>query len=107
MKLVMKKCCRYHTEKKIPKKFSDENNMDSDEVLEEIKRLTEIEEMLIAQIFTVMTVYRLKGGQKGYRGNVINFLQDISEFTTQLPRHPSALNVLLIRRQSANNPSEF
>ena len=41
--------------------------MDPDEVPEVMKGLTEIEEMLIAQVFTVMTVYRLKGGQKSYR----------------------------------------
>ena len=89
------------------KRFSEENNMDPGKLPKEIEGLTEIEEMLIAQVFTVMTVYRLKEGQKSYRGNVINFPQDISEFTIRLPRHPSALNVLLIRKQSANNPSEF
>ena len=55
-------CRRCHKEKKEPKKFSSGNNMDPDEVPEVMKGLTEIEEMLIAQVFTVMTVYRLKGG---------------------------------------------
>ena len=53
--------------------------------------------MLIAQVFTVMTVYRLQGGQTEYRENVINFPQDVQEFTNQLSRHPSTLNVLMIR----------
>ena len=33
--------------------------MDPGEVPDELQGLTEIEEMLIAQVFTVMTVYRL------------------------------------------------
>jgi hypothetical protein len=81
--------------------------MDPGVVPEELKGLTEIEEMLIAQVFTVMTVYRLRGGQTGYRGNVINFPQDIHEFTTRLPRHSSSLDVLLIRRQLANDSTAF
>ncbi len=57
----MCRCC--HTENSLPKKFSAENNMDPGDVPEELKELSEIEEMLIAQVFTVMTVYRLRGGQ--------------------------------------------
>src|SRR5688572_5573810 len=52
-----------------------------------------------------MTVYRLRGGQNGYRRNVINFPQDIQEFTLRLPRHRSKLDVLVVRRQSKNNSS--
>ena len=103
MSLVKEMCHRCYMEKKLPKKFSAENNMNLGNVPDELKGLTEIEEMLIAQVFTVMTVYRLRGGQTGYRGNVINFPQDIQEFTNRLPRHPSSLDVLLIRRQSAND----
>ncbi len=77
------------------------------EVPDELKELSEIEEMLIAQVCAVMSVYRLRGGQLGYRGNVINFSQDIQDFTTQLPRHPSSLDVLVVRRKSANDPTAF
>ena len=49
----------------------------------------------------------LRGGQTGYKGNVINFPQDINEFTKRLPRHPSTLDVLVIRRQSANDSTAF
>lgn len=107
MSLVKGSCRRCHTEKKVPKKFSAANNMDPGDIPDELKGLTEIEEMLIAQVFTVMTVYRLRGGQTGYRGNVINFPQDIQEFTNRLPRHPSSLDVLVIRRQSANDSTAF
>jgi len=50
-----------------------ENDMDPGDVPNKLEGLTEIEEMLIAQVFTVMTVYRLKGRQTGYRGSFINF----------------------------------
>ena len=107
MTLVMGMCRHCYKEKKTPKKFSNGNNMDPGPVPEELKGLTEIEEMLIAQVFTVMSVYRLRGGQNGYRGNVINFPQDIQEFTKRLPRNPSSLEILLVRRQSGNDPTGF
>ncbi|CAG8703771.1 42153_t:CDS:2 [Gigaspora margarita] len=76
---------RCSTEKTLPKKFSAENNMDPGKIPNELQGLTEVEEMLIAQVFTVMSVYNLCRGQQGYRGNVINFSQDIQELTTCLP----------------------
>src|SRR4051794_3861194 len=63
--------------------------------------------MLIARVFPVMSVYRLRGRQHGYRGNVINFPQDVEEFATHLPRHLSSLDVLIVRRQFANNLTTF
>ncbi len=59
------------------KKFSGENNMDLGEVSEDLKRFTKIKEMLIVQMFMMIIVYRLRRGQNGYRGNVINFSQNI------------------------------
>jgi len=44
-------------EKILPKKFSAENNMNSGEILDQLKGLTEIKEMLIVQVFMVMIVY--------------------------------------------------
>ena len=77
--------------------------MDSGEVPEELQDLTEIEEMLITQVFSMISVYRLREGQHGYRGNVINFPQDVQEFATKLPQNPSLLDVLVICHQSASN----
>ncbi|CAB4416219.1 unnamed protein product [Rhizophagus irregularis] len=91
----MGECRRCHNDKKIPKKFSADNNMDPGEVPDELQGLTDIEEMLIAQVFTVMSVYQLRGGQNDYKGNVINFPQDVREFTRRLPRNPSSLDVLI------------
>jgi len=58
-------------------------------------------------VFTVMIVYRLHGGQTGYRENVINFSQDIQEFTNQLSQNPSSLDILVIRQESANDSTVF
>ena len=81
--------------------------MDPSNVSDKLKALIEVEEMLIAQVFTVMSVYRLSGGQYGYRGNVINFSQDIREFTKRLPRTPSSIDILIVRRQSADDLTVF
>src|SRR5688572_15812594 len=54
-----------------------------------------------------MSVYRLHGEQHGYRENVINFNQDIHEFTTRLPRNPSLLDILVVCHQSPNDPTVF
>src|SRR4051812_41735327 len=58
--------------------------------------------MLIAQIFPIVSVYCLRGGQYAYRGNVINFMQDVLEFAKRLSRNPSSLDILVIRLQSSN-----
>ncbi|KAK3925505.1 Spore cortex-lytic enzyme, partial [Frankliniella fusca] len=47
--------------------------------------LSQIEQLLIARVHPVVQVYRLRGGQIGYSGHVINFFQDITEFTKTLP----------------------
>jgi len=56
--------------------------------------------MLIAQVFPVVSVYNLPGGQHAYRGNIINFPQDVQEFAARLPRDPSSLDLLIVRRYS-------
>ncbi|CAG8756726.1 21775_t:CDS:2, partial [Rhizophagus irregularis] len=74
----------------IPKKFSKDNNMDPGKVPDKLRDLTEIEKMLVAQVFPVMSVYRLCG-----------------EFASKLPRHPSLLDMLVIRHQSVSNAEAF
>ena len=54
-----------------------------------------------------MTVYRLQKGQNRYRKNVINFLQNIQEFTNWLLRHLLLLDVFVVRCQLANNATAF
>ncbi len=66
------KCRRCYYDKNEIKRFSADNNMDPGEVPEELQGLTEIEEMLIARIFPIVSVYCLRGGQYAYRGNVLS-----------------------------------
>jgi len=81
--IVMGMCCRCYRDKKEVKKFSAENNMNPGEVPDELKGLTKIEEMLIAQTFPIVSVYYLRGDQYAYSGNVINFPQDVGEFVSR------------------------
>ena len=83
-------------------KVSADNNMDPGEISDELRDLTEIEKMLIAQVFPIVSVYCLRGGQYAYCENVVNFPQDVMEFTARLPRNLSSLDVLVVQRQSAN-----
>ena len=105
--LVLGMCRRCYSDKNEVKKFSAANNMDPGDVPEELKGLTEIEEMLIAQTFPIGSVYYLRGGQYAYSGNVINFPQDIGEFVSHLSRHPSTLDTLVVRHHSAERSTSF
>jgi hypothetical protein len=75
-------------------KYCGANNMDPGDVPSELKDLTFIEELLIARVHPLISVFKLKGLQYGYRGNVINFPQNVQKFATQLP-HPKE-NLLAI-----------
>ncbi|RIA78648.1 hypothetical protein C1645_842766 [Glomus cerebriforme] len=77
--------------------------MDSGEVPEELQSFIQIEEILIMQIFLIIFGYCLHSGQYAYRGNVINFSQDVEEFTTQLPHHPSTLDVFIVHYHSSDS----
>ena len=64
--------------------------------------LTQVEEMLISAIMPIMSIYRLPHGQYGYSGHVINLPQDVASFATSLPRLPSELDVIVVRKEGAN-----
>ncbi|KAE8751256.1 hypothetical protein FOCC_FOCC002084 [Frankliniella occidentalis] len=54
--------------------------------------LTYIEQQLIARVHPVVSVYKVRGGQYGYSGNIINFPQDVQELATALPHRLADLN---------------
>ncbi|RIB15910.1 hypothetical protein C2G38_2191363 [Gigaspora rosea] len=64
--------------------------------------ITEIKEMLIAQVFTVVSAYSLHGGQYVYCGNINNFPHYVQEFATRLLHCPSSLDMLVVRRHYAD-----
>ena len=72
--------------------------MDSGTVLVQLKALTQAEEMLIAKGCLVMRVYRLKGGQRGYGGHVVNLAQNVADFVKRLSRAAKDLPIVVVRR---------
>ena len=67
-----------------------------------LQGLTQVEEMLISAVMPIMSVYRLPQGQCGYSGHVVNLHQDVASFSHSLPRLPSQLDVIVVRKEGAN-----
>ena len=67
-----------------------------------LQGLTQIEEMLISAVMPIMSIYKLPHGQYGYSGHVVNLPQDVASFAQCLPRLPSNLDVIVVRREGAN-----
>ena len=59
--------------------------------------------MLISRVMPLMSIYRLPHGQYGYKGHVINLPQDIITLANSLPRLPSELDILLVRKEESDN----
>ena len=51
----------------------------------------------------MMSVYRLPHGQYGYSGHVVNLPQDVASFVNTLPRQPSSLDIIVVRKESSTN----
>ena len=58
--------------------------------------------MLISAVMPIMSVYRLPQGQYGYSGHVVNLPQDVASFAQSLPLLPSNLDVIIVRKEGAN-----
>ena len=58
-----------------------------------------MEEMLVSAVMPIMSLYRLPLGQYGYTGHIINLPQDVISFAYSLPRLPSELDVLVVRKE--------
>ena len=95
-------CYRCKRDKKSPKKFSAGNDMDPGIVPEQLKGLTQVEEMLISRVCPIMRIYRKHGGQRGYKGHVLNLPQDVLSFLNRLPSQVADLPVLVVRRHGAD-----
>lgn len=84
--------------------YSSINGMDPGEVPNELKDLTFIEEQLISRVHPMISVFKLNGLQYGYRGNIINFSQDVSNFASQLPHKIEDLqSVITVTYKDSNN----
>ena len=69
-----------------------------------LPKLNEIEQMLIARIHPFMRVFRLHGGAVGYKGQILNVQQDITELTQQLPLLPSEIPCFIVRKPNQSSP---
>ena len=82
------RCKRCNGDKKNPKAFSADSDMEPGDVPPQIEGMTQVEQMVIAKVAPIMPVYRLKGGQYVHGNHVVNIPQDVTGFTTSLPRLP-------------------
>ena len=77
--------------------------MDPGIIPEQLRGLTQVEEMLISRVCPIMQVYRKHGGQMGYKGHVLNLPQDIQSFLNRLPARVGDLPVMIARRHGADD----
>ena len=64
--------------------------------------------MLISAVLPIMSLYKLPFGQYAYSGHVINLPQDVATFANSLPRLPSKLDVIIVRKEgTANSHHDF
>ena len=68
-----------------------------------VQGLTQVEEMLISGVLPITSIYHLPQGQYGYHGHVINIPQDVISFANSLSRVPSNLDVLIVRKGTADD----
>ena len=72
-----------------------------------LPKLNEIEQMLIARIHPFMRVFRLHGGAVGYKGQILNVQQDITELMQQLPLLPSEIPCFIVQKLNQSSPSSI
>jgi hypothetical protein len=76
------------------------------QIPEELKGLTQLEEMLIARVYPLMTVYTVKGGQRKGSKHVISFPQNVSRIGNILPQLPNDIP-LVVRRTNAEGARHY
>ena len=77
-----------------------------EKVPDEFKGLSQLEEMLIARIYPLITVYTVKGGQRKGSKHVINFPQSLNRLATQLPYLPGDVP-LVVRRSNRQEGGHY
>ena len=92
------RCKRCNADQKNPKAFSADYDMDHGDVPPHLEGMTQVEQMLIAKVAPIMRVYYLKGGQYAHGGQFANIPQDVTGFTTSLPRLAADIPVLVVSR---------
>ena len=57
--------------------FGSRNNMDPGDVPTFLPELTQVEEMLVSRVHTIIEVRQVRGQQYFYRGHVAHFLTNV------------------------------
>lgn len=60
--------------------LSSHNLMDPGEMPAHLHKLTQIEEVMIFKVITIMRIYKIRKNHSGYSGHVISFPQDVVTF---------------------------
>ena len=96
-------CLRCYRDKSPVKMFSVENNMDPGEVPDQLANLTVVEQQLICRLSPAIQVHMLKHGGIAANGHCVTFPQNVNEPSQILPRLPSEINLIRVRKQGKNN----
>ncbi|CAH3158228.1 unnamed protein product [Porites lobata] len=96
-------CTRCRRDKKVPKVWSGENNMDPMAVPEILSDMSDAEQMLIARLAPTVHVHLLKHGGIASKGHCIAFPQAVQEPATILPRLPAEVDIIHVRRQGKDD----
>lgn len=76
--------------------FSHANLMDLGRIPSELQGLTMVEQVLIARVHPIVSVFRIRGQQRAYSGHVMNFVQHVEAFAARLSNMAS-LDSLIIQ----------
>ena len=77
-------------------RYDPENNGFMEPPPECISKLTVTETMLISRACLIGKVFRLTGGQLGYKGHIINIAQDVQALASSLPRLPVEIETFIV-----------
>ena len=97
------RCTRCRRDKKVPKVWSEDNNVDPMSVPKELSDMSDAEQMLIARLAPTVHVHMLKHGGIASRGHCITFPQAVREPATILPRLPAEMDIIRVRRQGKDD----
>lgn len=93
-------CVSCYRERERGNLFSSVNNMDVGIVPPVLTGLTMVEQILIARVHAVVSVFKIRGQQRAYSGHVINFVQNIETVYNSLPNLRSLDSIVIMNRRS-------
>ena len=96
-----KQCRRYNSLGQL-NPFFVENDMQRGEIPAELAVLTFVEQVAIARVHPMVSVYKLKFGQLGYSGQVISFPQNVNSLATSLPLSIDQISQFVILRRGGD-----